>query len=485
MYKNKLFEQILREADKSRFVNKAFSFMFGPDFLEEYGGDINGYNYNDIIRFVNSSAVDKYKINWQEAPDTLYNDILDAYENYKSKGGSRSQQAKALKGDPKQFFTKNSNLINGKDYIFISSLENDMYYFVQPLSYKCCVFMDSFECGGEGAKWCLGYEKTDSYWKNYCGNNDLFVFVFNKKEFTNKSNKENQLKFMIELSTDRRSTQVWLQSDKQNETVKLRHIKEKFGYDANEILKAVLNEGSLSPINYQEAWLAAKEALNNGKPFYLKRWNPEYSYTVNMAKLYKEISNSSDPSWYFNYIAKQQENKDKKRIVLDYGDIDDIYTIKFPVDLANLGIYQFDEIIIINLDINDFMFRVKADVFLGAKSENPEFIGTLKFESCMISNIKVESYFMKVNSEYMKVLFDNNCIIKNIVLYPDKEIVSKKDIQHTYNMFNHSDISTNFYIYDYYAKNIVKTNSIFDVNTLLNSVYGEKTYISYQDYMNQ
>lgn len=464
---NRLFEQILRE-DKTRFVKKAFSAVFGPDFLEEYGSDINGYDYNDIIKFVNSSAVDKYKIDWQEAPDTLYNDILDAYEQYEAAGGSRTQQAISLKGDPKQFFTKNKGLIEEKDYVFLSSLENDTYYFVQPLSYKCCVFMDSFECGGQGAKWCLGYKENDSYWNNYCNDNDLFVFVFNKKEFANKTNKEDKLKFMIELSLDRKKTQVWKQSDHSNETTKLDNIKAEFGYDANEILKVVLNEGRIDPIRNHNAWRAAKKALDNGKAYYQKRYNPEYSYTINMAEFYKEIFNSGQPDWYFNYIAKQQSNNNKKRIVLDYYDMKDINSIDFPMNLVNLGIYQFDEIIIINLNIDSLKFKVKADIYDGAISEMPEFTGKLTFEGCNIGKVEANHWFMKVNSPYMKVLFDESCVVGDVTLIVDSDFVSKDDVKHTYNMFNtYGGIPLHLMIYD----------SVASINE------GKDVYKSYEEYM--
>lgn len=472
---SRLFEQLLRE-DKTRFVNKAFSYVYGPDFLKKYGGDINGYDYNDIIKFVNSSAVDKYKIDWQEEPDTLYNDILDAYEKYDAAGGSRAQQAKSLKGDPKKFFTKNRDLSKKKDYVFLPSLENETFFFVQPLSYKCCVFMDSFKCGGQGAKWCLGYEKTSDYWWSYCGENNLFVFAFNKKEFASKSDEEDKLKYMVQLSPSKKETQVWKQSDHESETVKTKDIKTLLGYSADEILEAVLTEGNLEPVRNKGAWSRAKSLLSAGKPYYKDRekYSPNYPYTIDMKQFYDEFASQGDGGrWYFNYMAKQQANEDSKRVVLDYDGVDleekTGGAITFPLAYNALDIRNFDEVVIINLDAEILRFKVNADQYYGASHDRPEFAGKLTFENCGIGSVAVSPQFMQSTAPYMKVLFDESCSVGNVTLNLGDE-TSKEDIRHAYNMFN---------TYDGVGANI----SIFDSAAARDE--GKEIYYTYEEYMGE
>lgn len=239
-------KQLLRE-DKSRFIDKAFTAMLGSNWKDEYGDDVNGYDVNAVKKFVNSSAVDKYKIDWQEPADALYNDILDAYEDYLDKGGSLSQRAKATKEDPKKLF-ENAPLVvahsgdkidEGIDLVILDSLENDSFLFVTPLSWEACKWIDSFKCGGQGAKWCLGYEEEDTYWNDYTDEGNLFILAFNKKEFVKPSGEPDRLKYMIQLSQIN-DTQVWKQSDDPKGTITGGSMKKLFGHSWNELATAVV-----------------------------------------------------------------------------------------------------------------------------------------------------------------------------------------------------------------------------------------------------
>jgi hypothetical protein len=55
--------------------------------------------------------------------------------------------------------------------------------YVAPLDHEAAVFMDSFDCYGSGAKWCIGWENDDRYWKRYIEDEDhkhVFIMVYFK-----------------------------------------------------------------------------------------------------------------------------------------------------------------------------------------------------------------------------------------------------------------------------------------------------------------
>lgn len=84
---------------KDRFIDKAFAAAYGDDGIDK--------DYMDAVKkFANFSAADKYKIDWQQKPSTLFIAICDAYNDHTSKGGSRSQRAKANRENYKTLFEK-------------------------------------------------------------------------------------------------------------------------------------------------------------------------------------------------------------------------------------------------------------------------------------------------------------------------------------------------------------------------------------------
>lgn len=66
--------------------------------------------------------------------------------------------------------------------------------FASPTCYEDAKFMDSFQCYGIGAKWCIGYEGGDSYWNSYVyTERKAFIFIYIK---------DIQKKWMIEIVTN-------------------------------------------------------------------------------------------------------------------------------------------------------------------------------------------------------------------------------------------------------------------------------------------
>jgi hypothetical protein len=52
------------------------------------------------------------------------------------------------------------------------------YIIAVPLDWKCAVFFNSFEFGGEGAKWCIGSADNYSHWNNYLIKESIFFMVY-------------------------------------------------------------------------------------------------------------------------------------------------------------------------------------------------------------------------------------------------------------------------------------------------------------------
>ena len=55
---------------------------------------------------------------------------------------------------------------------------NKAFMIVMPLDWECAVFFNSFKCGGEGAKWCIGDRKNCLNWNFHIEKGDLFYFIY-------------------------------------------------------------------------------------------------------------------------------------------------------------------------------------------------------------------------------------------------------------------------------------------------------------------
>lgn len=99
--------------------------------------------------------------------------------------------------------------------------ENEKFVFVVPITQIGAEWTDSFECGGEGARWCIGTADDDSYWRDYIDNGVWFILAMSKKSFLTipEKRKEDMLKYMIELSPDGAGPQAWKQSDDPDDTI--------------------------------------------------------------------------------------------------------------------------------------------------------------------------------------------------------------------------------------------------------------------------
>jgi len=225
---NNIFNQILTEASKARFINKA---------------DLTAEEKDKYIKFFNTHPNLDNLVKWQDPNDVTREKLESIYNmaiaNSKEKKLSRQKYRQALDNGPAQLF-----LSRPDDFKIID--ENDKFLFVQVLTYEGAKFCDSPECGGQGAKWCIGYEKTDEYWKSYTRvidipeeddeeglyddyengmYNNTFILAFNKDIHV----PQNKLKYMLRLRLDDSSGEAWPQDDDANNTVDIKDWPEVFG----------------------------------------------------------------------------------------------------------------------------------------------------------------------------------------------------------------------------------------------------------------
>lgn len=83
---------------------------------------------------------------------------------------------------------KNTELLFVKQNCRIVSRTED-YIIVMPLDWECAIFLNSFECGGEGARWCIGDSFNFSYWNRYISEKNLFYNILFIKKYPDFSKK--------------------------------------------------------------------------------------------------------------------------------------------------------------------------------------------------------------------------------------------------------------------------------------------------------
>lgn len=239
-----LFEAVYREANKARFLEPLYSV---------YKTVVHDCPiYSDLLDFINTH--NELSFDWQSRDrEKLFRNIINTYNDYKRNGGSNKNKKLLTYKDPNLIFTNNDfNLKYSKskdepieedtDLVIYPELETDKFIFVTPLTYEAAVFMDSFDCGGEGAQWCIGQDDSIGleHWQEYEDDGDFFILAFNKEKYRNKEDKsDNKLKFMIQM--DETYTKAWIQEDTPEDCIKEEKFKRVFGYSSEELLRAARN----------------------------------------------------------------------------------------------------------------------------------------------------------------------------------------------------------------------------------------------------
>jgi hypothetical protein len=96
-----------------------------------------------------------------------------------------------------------------KQYNCIIISQTKEFLIAVPLDWNCAVFFNSFNCGGEGAMWCIGDKKTAFLWEDYLSQKIIFflLYFFRKHKSLGK-------KIMIEYTITDDYYILWSQKNK-------------------------------------------------------------------------------------------------------------------------------------------------------------------------------------------------------------------------------------------------------------------------------
>ena len=203
------YEELLQEASKARFINS----------IEE----LTDEEKQDFIDFFDSHTNAQNLINWQNKSELTKENLERVVNEVKAKADAKKKEHDKYRlgrKDPLLMFTSRPEMF---DILEV----NDKWIFAQCKSHAACNFADSFECGGAGAKWCIGWTGNPAHWNSYTKAGMEFVLAYNK---LGDPKKEDDLKYMIQIDPSGK-TQAWLQSDNYNDTIKLPDFPKFFGLD--------------------------------------------------------------------------------------------------------------------------------------------------------------------------------------------------------------------------------------------------------------
>ena len=488
MYKRTLEENTLREASKKRFIDKIWNELeydmnvpfselkeFDPDIVKTISSVHDLPSSEEMTKWIDSGAADKIlkelNLNWQNftvgklGPDNntpLYIYLIDAYLIYKKAGGSRNDKKQAAKKDPYEIFNNSGlKVVNvgedssNSDMVLLKSLENEKFIFVTPLTHQAAKWMDSFQCGGQGAKWCIGYEQSKEYWENYTGYGDLFILAFSK----NPNPEDNELKYMIQIDHDVRETQAWKQDDDPYDTIEAKKFKRFFGHNPNEFIKVMVEQvccdDNVYNSNGDEVWFDA----NSDEPFTFdeEQFGFEASALVDDVLYFKDMIKGSG-------AVSRQDVYDAayEKLTIDFSDsefkgwyfgglwagdvlkISDLYDWLYECGVTNPGPST-----LMHAEINTVIFDVTEDdpsfndvyfedcniknIIVDEKTNVRTIDCSMTFRSCNIGNITIPN---QDYSRYVECPVSYSNFVKNTeILKPidyikelDETLINKKDI---------------------------------------------------------
>lgn len=236
-----LFMSALREADKSRFIKPAYE-----NFVKQRNEELSDSQFtprqlpsvDDIIKYVNSGAADSHHFDWSKIKNNNiveFMRLINCFEDYIEKGGSRKNRKAA-----RQHFSDTNLFV-------LHQVENENWLFVSPRTYEACVYMDSAECGGQSAKWCIGYNQDDSYYQQYVKSGSKFILALKKPSAPKHINGLDYdeyptpaYKYMLEI-TPEHTIVGWRPCDDENNTLNMIDCEKLFGLSRDEIFSMVEN----------------------------------------------------------------------------------------------------------------------------------------------------------------------------------------------------------------------------------------------------
>jgi len=158
-----------------------------------------------ISRLSSLSAVEKETVRVFFDKNPVYENHIDwnnmslTYDDFEKVFEDANVSRKKIKRDSK---LNPVLLFDGYNCRIVSQTKD--YLIVMPLDWECAVFFNSYNCGGEGAKWCIGDKRNFNHWNKYISEGVLFYLVFFIKEHPDYGKK-----IIIESDKKRTGYSVW------------------------------------------------------------------------------------------------------------------------------------------------------------------------------------------------------------------------------------------------------------------------------------
>lgn len=451
---HKLFEHILQEANKERFFKTLWDTFAEPDDTIY----TNNITYEELLDFVNSddpilkNRFEKEHLNWQSSKSEPYDKWIAIVESYLERNIKKQEKNKEREVFNSKSFKDMAMAIGYKvaeagteslskaAFAHLSDLENDEYDFYVPLSWAACVFCDSVYAGGQGARWCIGYEKDDSHWVSYTRSGDIFILAVNKEELEKRSPvPRNELKYMIRITSDIDEVGAWQQDDDANNVIPSHVFKPKFGWTAEEMLfslEPVLDEDTVYRRYYNDLLYdpdyTPQQAKLDGVP-YSKIHMPWYRQSIKIRELYYNkdfvIENSGEvEAKHYNILERIYDNK----LTIDFEELDELdekalkanmfYAVEngvFYVSKITDWLKQFKikntPVRIVGLNINTIVWDPKAAMdfeFYNCKMDEFIFkeeltVPFVTLDKCEIRNFSWPVASIDFNNYNWRIFFNN------------------------------------------------------------------------------
>jgi hypothetical protein len=425
-----LFEQILLQEKKDNIIKK---FNISQEEKDLY------------INFFKTHANLENKVDWNAKQDKVIEQIKSLINSTKK---SKNEKRKAYLSGNLEVLWEGYNV----EILY----SNNRFIFVTPLDHAAAVFMDSYDCYGFGAKWCIGDKNTPAAWNNYVKVlNHLFIMVYDSEAvkkymldydpnnnlyiiwdeqddriFETSNPKEIEEKFDSVINIEKafeKTLQFYKQQRRQNRDPKIKEIlgKDPEDIECGELLEKVVTKF----LNYIK---------HKGNTISL-RYNNDYTFTLitNEKRLVFAPYQSTLINSYEQDILKGKFGKDIKIIdsnwlSYDYEDLiylegeQDIYVKqnlqKLLKKLNNILDDSFPNTIISNIECEEVVFYQAFTQEL--ERFTPNISGNVTFLSCYIMNYQSDFLPENItgNIVFDKCTFDNwNELITYKKLFPNND----------------------------------------------------------------
>jgi hypothetical protein len=109
--------------------------------------------------------------------------IIDDFNNAITKSKIRKQTRKTVKesNDLGDYIRAKNR--NDPKFDFDLVYSDDEFVIGFPLTWETCIYLNSSEDFGKGARWCIGKKDNSSYWDLHIKDHEVFIFFFTKYDF--------------------------------------------------------------------------------------------------------------------------------------------------------------------------------------------------------------------------------------------------------------------------------------------------------------